>query len=89
MRIDPTTIAAITPPRERPMATAAAPKAHDPAAVVSLGQGATALQASSTDPGITTRIARIRELLADGDYVVDLDQLAGRILDDDEARSAS
>lgn len=88
MRIDPTTILTVTSPRERTPA-AAAPAPRDPAAVVALGEAAAATQATSpTDPGVTTRIAKIRELLAGGDYVVDLDQLSERILDDDLARSA-
>jgi|GEM_PF-3080813 len=86
MRIETISGLAITTPRERPAATAA-PKPRDPAAVVSLGESATAAAAAPADPGVTTRIARIRELLDGGNYVVDLDKLSERILDDDAARS--
>ena len=53
--------------------------------MVSLGAAAT--RAAGTDPSVTTRIGRIRELLASGDYQVDMDKLAERILDDDVART--
>jgi anti-sigma28 factor (negative regulator of flagellin synthesis) len=89
MRIDPTAILAIDPKRERPAATpAAASRPRDPAAVVSLGESAAAAQAQPANPGVTAKISRIRELLAGGDYVVDLDKLSERILDDDVARMA-
>lgn len=86
MRIDPTALTAIHDPRTRETSPGARP-ADDQASVVSLGAAAT--RASGTDPSVTARIGRIRELLASGDYQVDLDQLAERILDDDVARSSS
>lgn len=83
MRIDPTALTAIHDPRTREAGAGARP-ADDQASVVSLGAAA---RAAGADPTVTSRIARIRELLAGGDYQVDLDKLAERILDDDIART--
>ncbi len=85
MRIDPTTIVSINDTRPRP----GNPGRPDgsPSSVVSLGEAAAAAQVhGDVDPSITTRIARIREELAAGTYVVDLEKLSERILDDDLAR---
>ncbi len=88
MRIDPTALTAIHEPRTREPSAAPRP-ADDQAAVVSIGAAARSSGASGVDPSISTRIGRIRELLASGEYQVDLDQLAERILDDDVARTPS
>ena len=84
MRIDPTALTAIHDPRTREATTGGRP-ADDQASVVSIGAAAT--RAAGNDPSVSTRINRIRELLASGDYQVDLDKLAERILDDDIART--
>lgn len=89
MRIEPTAIQTISTPRERPSASTPASKPGPPAAVVSLGESASAAAAAPANLGITTRIANIREALDAGSYVVDLDKLSERILDDDSARSTS
>ncbi len=86
MRIDPTALTAIHEPRTREASSGPRP-AGDQASVVSLGAAANASQAGGLDPAITARIGRIRELLASGEYQVNLDQLAERILDDDAARA--
>ena len=86
MRIDPTALTAIHDPRTRETAPGARP-AGDQAAVVSLGAAASASKTGGLDPAITARIGRIKELLASGDYHVDLDKLSERILDDDVART--
>lgn len=86
MRIDPTALTAIHEPRTREAAPGARP-ADDQASVVSLGAAASASKNGGLDPVITARIGKIRELLAKGDYQVDLDKLASRILDDDVART--
>lgn len=86
MRIDPTALTAIHDHRTREPAGAKRSADDDQASVVSIGVAAT--KASGTDPSISTRIGRIRELLASGDYHVDLDKLAERILDDDVARES-
>ena len=86
MRIDPTALTAIHEPRTREASTGPRP-ADDTASVVSIGAAARSSGSSSLEPAISARISRIRELLGNGDYQVDLDQLAGRILDDDVART--
>ncbi len=84
MRIDPTVITPITDAQARP--TAGRTKRNtQPASVVSLGTDAETA-ASAVGPEISARVSRVRELLAKGEYVVDLDKLASRILDDDLAR---
>jgi anti-sigma28 factor (negative regulator of flagellin synthesis) len=85
MRIDPTTLVSITEPRER-TATPSGRQHGSPSAVVALGEAATAARTSGEDPTVTARIARIREELADGSYVVDLDKLSANILDDELER---
>lgn len=91
MRIDPTALTAIHEPRTREASTGPRPAADQAsqASVVSLGAAAHASQTSKLDPAISARIGRIRELLSSGEYTVDLDQLAERILDDDVARAGS
>ncbi len=86
MRIDPTALTAIHDPRTREAPAGPRP-ADDQASVVSLGAAASASKSSGLDPAIAARIGRIKELLAKGDYHVDLDKLSERILDDDLARS--
>jgi anti-sigma28 factor (negative regulator of flagellin synthesis) len=86
MRIDPTALTAIHEPRTREASTGPRP-ADDQASVVSLGAAASASRSGGLDPAITARIGKIRELLAGGNYHVDLDKLSERILDDDEART--
>lgn len=86
MRIDPTALTAIHEPRTREASNGPRP-ADDQASVVSLGAAAHASQTSKLDPAISARIGRIRELLSSGEYTVDLDKLAARILDDDVART--
>jgi anti-sigma28 factor (negative regulator of flagellin synthesis) len=88
MRIDPATLVSITEPRERAATPAGRPQGS-PASVVSLGEAASAAGTSSADPAVTARIARIRDELATGSYVVDLDKLSEAILDDDLERTPS
>lgn len=88
MRIDPTTLVSITEPRERPAAPAGRPQSS-PSSVVALGEAASATRASGEDPAVTARISRIREELASGSYVVDLDKLSEAILDDDLERCST
>lgn len=86
MRIDPTTIVPISEGRTRTTAQATRTPAEG-ASVVRLGDQATAAAAASPlEPEVAARISRVRELLSAGEYEVDLDQLAERILDDDVAR---
>ncbi len=85
MRIAPTTITPITDTERRP-AAAPTPAGHTPASVVSLGADVAAATTGEVSPTVSAQVARVRELLAKGDYVVDLDRLAANILDDDLAR---
>jgi len=88
MRIDPTAIVTITDLRER-KAPATDRPASSPSTVVSLGEAAGAARTSAPEGGITTRIASIRSALHAGTYVVDLDKLSERILDDDLDREGT
>lgn len=92
MRIDPK---AATPPvardtRESPSAATKASPANDgSASVVKLSSAGAA---ASADPAVaapttTTRLQTIRAMLDKGDYPVDLDLLAARIVDDDVLRA--
>jgi flagellar biosynthesis anti-sigma factor FlgM len=59
-------------------------KTGDASSVVKLSSAATSIDGPS--PTITARIAQIRSLLSNGEYPVDLDQLASRIVDDEFLR---
>ncbi|MBL8622550.1 MAG: flagellar biosynthesis anti-sigma factor FlgM [Myxococcales bacterium] len=85
MRIDPTTITPITDAERRPGPTSTRASGQ-PASVVALGPEASAAGTGGVTPEISARVGRVRELLAKGEYVVDLDRLAANILDDDLAR---
>jgi anti-sigma28 factor (negative regulator of flagellin synthesis) len=91
MRIDPKVLVPITdrkpasessaPPRATPEAAASA------ASVVKLSSAGAAVQAEPTNAGITARLSKIRSLLDKGEYPVDLDALASRIVDDELGRA--
>jgi flagellar biosynthesis anti-sigma factor FlgM len=60
------------------------------AAVVQVSSIGAALSTGSTDvtpPAVAARIEKIRALLARGEYVVDLDALAAKMVDDDILRT--
>lgn len=57
-----------------------------PASIVTLSSLGTALADEPTSPRTTARLERIRALLDAGEYPIDLDQLAQRIVDDDVLR---
>ena len=85
MRIDPT-----SPTRLEPR-DATAPKS-EPAApesdVVALSPaGTTAASAPSPEQDLTARLARIRALVQQGAYPIDLDLLASRIVHDEILRN--
>ncbi len=89
MRIDPTILVSISDLRERTHAPAGHPTSPPPAAVVALGEAASSVPSTRVgEAAITAKIAQIREELAAGSYVVDLDQLSERILDDDVERGS-
>lgn len=93
MRIDPKT--AIPPIardlRESPSAgsTRTSEADEDSASVVKLSSAGAAASADSVAaaPTTTTRLEVIRAMLDKGDYPVDLDLLASRIVDDDLLRA--
>lgn len=87
MRIDPTAITSLGEARAR--GTSPAPvkdeAKDDASAVVSLGVAART-EAAPLDAAVSARIDRVKALLAQGNYPVDLDKLASRITDDEFAR---
>jgi anti-sigma28 factor (negative regulator of flagellin synthesis) len=60
---------------------------RDDSSIVDISDIASAAATSGPSSGITARIARIRELLVRGEYPVDLDMLAERIVDDEASRN--
>jgi flagellar biosynthesis anti-sigma factor FlgM len=94
MRIDPTAVAPTSLETQKSQQSAKATEpvaAVAPAAVVSLSSAATSVAPSSNthaaQPTVTARLEKIRALLDAGEYPVDLDMLASRIVDDDLVRS--
>jgi len=84
MRIEPKGVVPVTLHEPRDPGTAAKADAPAAASVVKLSSAATAVSREST--GMTGRLERIRALLDKGEYPVDLDQLASRIVDDEIVR---
>ncbi len=85
MRIDPKLIPVTTlEPREK-KASATRTSGGGSASVVTLSSaGATA--SAATPPEMSAKLAHIRAQLEKGDYPVDLDKLASRIVDDEVLR---
>ncbi len=84
MRIDPTAIASLGEARARgttPAKTEDATK-DDASSVVKLGVAART-DATSIEPAVAAKIERVKALLAQGNYPIDLDKLASRITDDE------
>jgi len=89
MRIDPNlSISPVTrDAREAPSAAKSSDSPPSSASVVKLSAaGASASAEAAASPTTTTRLATIRAMLDKGDYPVDLDRLASRIVDDDLLR---
>ena len=91
MRIDPATITSLGEARAR---GTNAPKPDDTAkddasSVVALGPAARSSGSSAVDRAIAAKIDRVKSLLAEGNYPVDLDKLASRITDDEFARGGA
>lgn len=87
MRIDPK--ASIVPTTLDTTASAPAkstPK-PEPSAVVTLSSAAAAA-ASVSGPTIAERLDKLRALVAKGEYPIDLDKLASRIVDDEIVRGS-
>lgn len=87
MRIDPKLVTPIgtTGSRERrtPASDSSPPEA---AAVVSLSVAGAAVASGPSNAEITARIDKLRAAIAKGDYPIDLDALASRIVDDELVR---
>jgi anti-sigma28 factor (negative regulator of flagellin synthesis) len=87
MRIDPKIH---TPVLERAAtestATARPEIKDDQAAVVNLSSAGAAAQASASEHAMSARLEQLRTALERGAYVIDLDKLAARIVDDELAR---
>ncbi len=87
MRIESKTVSPIQSGESRP-STAATPPRQQSGDVVKLSTAGTAVTApGEADQGTLKRIAMIRTQLAAGTYPIDLDKLAGHIVDDDIQRS--
>lgn len=88
MRIDPNVIVSQVAPttREGKQATRATEGKDSSASVVSLSSAAGAAAAEKPSQGITARLSAIRSSIERGDYPIDLDKLASRIVDDDLVR---
>ena len=89
MRIDPKP--AILPTSldaPKSQATAKAPAPASGGSVVALSSAASAVAPDAPSPSVTARLDRIRALLDHGEYPVDLDLLASRIVDDELMRSS-
>lgn len=89
MRIDPKLVTPVTirEPRARRATGKPVQDDSEPSAVVSLSAGATAAAASSSlDGEIAQRIETLRMAIEKGDYQVDLDVLADKIVDDELVR---
>jgi anti-sigma28 factor (negative regulator of flagellin synthesis) len=89
MRIDPKVV--ISPvtrdARETPSTAKSGDAAGSSASVVKLSAaGMTASAESAASPTTTSRLQTIRAMLDKGDYPVDLDLLATRIVDDEVIR---
>ncbi len=90
MRIDPNLVVSPTTLDTRKAHTDAkgSAPAPDGASTVTLSSAGAAMAASpSPSPGITARLEKIRALIDQGEFPVDLDKLASRIVDDDILRS--
>jgi len=89
-------VAGVTDPREgKPATAAAAPgTAHqpDPASIVTISAaGSSASSAADGEilPANAARLASIRAAINAGQYPIDLDKLASRIVDDELVRGTS
>ncbi|MEO8698613.1 MAG: hypothetical protein ABI867_01185 [Kofleriaceae bacterium] len=86
MRIDPShSISPVSLDAPKPQTPSTPPAAPAAASVVTLSAAATAHP--SAQPAINVRLEKIRAMLESGEYPVDLDMLASRIIDDEMLRS--
>ena len=91
MRIDPkhTTVIPVAPKVSRDLAPAtASEKSSRTGDVVSLSPAGAAMVERAKSP-VSDRIEHLKALVARGEYKVDVDLLASRIVDDELARGGS
>lgn len=87
MRIEPNVVVSpISQESPRAQTPSAPPTAPAAASVVQLSAAASH-PAASTQPAINMRVEKIRAMLQTGEFPVDLDELASRIVDDETLRS--
>jgi len=86
MRIDPKVVSPVSTEKSREHAPPAKTDAPAGSSIVKLSSAATAATTANENTGMTGRLERIRALLDKGEYPVDLDQLASRIVDDEIVR---
>lgn len=88
MRIDPkVVISPVTRDTRETLAAKTSDAASSGASVVKLSAaGMTASAEAAASPTTTSRLQTIRAMLDKGDYPVDLDMLASRIVDDEVLR---
>jgi hypothetical protein len=92
MRINPNVV--VSPITQEPQSSATpkgegrARAADEGAAIVALSRPTSAV-ADAPSPAMASRLDRIRALLDAGEYPIDLDQLATRIVDDESLRGGS
>lgn len=93
MRIDPNVVVSSIAPigrdsKESAPATETPTKEGSNASVVNLSSAAGTASAQPASSGITARLAAIKVQIESGNYPIDLDKLASRIVDDDSARGS-
>jgi anti-sigma28 factor (negative regulator of flagellin synthesis) len=90
MRVDPSVVVfpVATPTSSDPRAPQLARGARD-TAVVSLSESAAATSAERPAAALDARLERIRAQIDRGDYPIDLELLASRIVDDDLLRGGA
>jgi flagellar biosynthesis anti-sigma factor FlgM len=89
MRIDPNVVVspATLEGGTKSQTPAKSPAAPEGSSVVELSAAASSVAPSENSPTMAARIERIRALLDRGEYPVDLEMLASRIVDDDILRT--
>lgn len=91
MRIDPKVIVSpVSVVDEKPHTPArgSEPPGHARgASIVSLSRAAANVAANNMPEHVAERIEQLRAMIASGEYTVDLDQLAMRVVDDDMVRT--
>ncbi len=90
MRIDPNVVVSSIAPiaRDSKESARSTAKEGSTAAVVNLSSAAGTASAQPATSGVTARLAVIKVQIESGNYPIDLDKLASRIVDDDSVRGS-